>query len=76
MLEKWRKKDMSQITLNFDKKAAENVSFLKIYYGIASTPELVRRALTLMRIVSRFQKEGGRLILKDKDNKEHIVNLT
>lgn len=66
---------MQELTLIFDKKAAETISLLMKYYNVKNKAELISKAIHTLKIVAHITETKGELIAR-KDNKETILMIT
>jgi hypothetical protein len=68
---------MSNLTLNLDKKAENNLNELKKHYGSGSKAEVIRKALALLQIAAALEDQKGQLIAKktDKNGIEQTVEI-
>lgn len=64
---------MSDLNLNLSKTAVNSIAELKHYFGTESDAEIIRKALTLLKIAKKIDETHGQLIAKKGDKESRIV---
>ncbi len=61
-------------TFGFDKKTMATLDELKEELGASSKAEVIRKAITLLKLAQQTQSKGGHLTLEDADgNKSRLL---
>lgn len=65
---------MSEVTLQFDKKANQEINDLMKHYKIANRAELISKAIWMLKIAAHIGQTDGELIAR-KDGHECKIKL-
>jgi hypothetical protein len=64
---------MSNLTLNLDEKAEQTIEHLRKHYGASSKAEVIRKALTLLKVAAQVEDEDGHLIARKNGKETEII---
>ena len=60
-------------SLAMDKKTLETLKRLKKELGASTTAEVFRRALALLELSQKAEKNGGKVVVDDGDGETHKI---
>jgi hypothetical protein len=64
---------MSEITLEFDKKALKSLDNLMTHYRLNNRGDLISKALGMLNIAACIDKTGGQLLARKGDRETKII---
>jgi hypothetical protein len=64
---------MSSLTLNLDKQAQDTINDLRRHYNASSDAEVIRRALSLLKMASVVEKSHGELLIRKGTNERRVI---
>lgn len=64
---------MTELTLNFDKKAADALADLMIQCNVKSRAELISKALRILKIVAHVNQTDGEIIARKGEKETKII---
>ena len=63
----------TELTLEFDRKATQNIKELMSHYNLNSSGDVVRKALAVLQVAAHVDKTHGQLIARKGARETHII---
>ena len=67
---------MAATSFSFDPKIVKLIDRLQDDLHASSRSEVLRRAITLLKLSKEAEKEGGELVIKSKDGREQRIVIS
>lgn len=64
---------MTELTLEFDRKATQNIKDLMSHYQLNSTADVVKKAIAVLQVAAHVDKTKGQLIARKGANETRII---
>ena len=64
---------MTELTLEFDKKASQSIKELMAYYNVNNRADIISKAISVLKIAAHVKQTDGELIARKGTHETKII---